>query len=217
MKEKIKIIIADDHPIFRDGLKQLIEKEDNMSVTGEAEDGQKALELILKNKPDIAILDMSMPEKTGLEVLRELRNKKVKTKIIFLTMFREEDIFNEAMDLGVEGYVLKESAENDILMCINHVAKDNYCISPLISNLMIKRMNRKSELDRQKPSLENLTPTERRILKLIAQDKTSKEISDILFISYRTIENHRTAISNKLNLHGAHSLVKFAIENKSLL
>lgn len=217
MKEKIKIIIADDHPIFRDGLKQLIEKEDNMSVTGEAEDGQKALELILKNKPDIAILDMSMPEKTGLEVLRELRNKKVKTKIIFLTMFREEDIFNEAMDLGVEGYVLKESAENDILMCINHVAKDNYCISPLISNLMIKRMNRKSELDRQKPSLENLTPTERRILKLIAQDKTSKEISDILFISYRTIENHRTAISNKLNLHGAHSLVKFAIENKSIL
>ena len=217
MKEKIKIIIADDHPIFRDGLKQLIEKEDNMSVTGEAEDGQKALELILKNKPDIAILDMSMPEKTGLDVLRELRNKKMKTKIIFLTMFREEDIFNEAMDLGVEGYVLKESAENDILMCINHVAKDNYCISPLISNLMIKRMNRKSELDRQKPSLENLTPTERRILKLIAQDKTSKEISDILFISYRTIENHRTAISNKLNLHGAHSLVKFAIENKSIL
>ena len=217
MKEKIKIIIADDHPIFRDGLKQLIEKQDNMCVTGEAEDGHKALELILKNKPDIAILDMSMPGKTGLEVLRELRNKKVKTKIIFLTMFREEDIFNEAMDLGVEGYVLKDSAVNDILLCINQVAKNNYCISPLISNLMINRMNRKSELDRQNPSFENLTPTERRILKLIAQNKTSKEISDILFISYRTIENHRTAISNKLNLHGTHSLVKFAIENKSLL
>lgn len=217
MKDKIKIIIADDHPIFRDGLKQLIEKEDNMSVTGEAEDGQKALELIQKNKPDIAILDMSMPEKTGLDVLRELRNKKMKTKIIFLTMFKEEDIFNEAMDLGVEGYVLKESAENDILLCINRVAQDNYCISPMISNLMIKRMNRKSELNRQKPSLENLTPTERRILKLISRNKTSKEISDILFISYRTIENHRTAISNKLNLHGTHSLVKFAIENKLLL
>jgi len=217
MTDKIKIIIADDHPVFRDGLKQLIEKEDNMCVTGEAEDGQKALELILENKPDIAILDMSMPQKTGLDVLRELRNKKIKTKIIFLTMFSEEDIFNEAMDLGVEGYVLKESAENDILLCINRVAKDNYCISPLISNLMIKRMNRKSELDRQKPSLENLTPTERRILKLIAQDKTSKEISEELFISYRTVENHRTTISNKLNLHGTHSLVKFAIENKSLL
>ena len=217
MKEKIKIIIADDHPIFNDGLKQFIDKHENMCVTGAAANGKEALDMILNIKPDIAVLDISMPVKTGLEVLRELRDKKSKTKIIFLTLFREEDIFNEAMDLGVEGYVLKESASNDIIECINQVADNNYYISPLISNLLIKRRNKTSEPDKQKPLLSSLSPTERRILKLVAQNKTSKEISDELFISYRTVENHRTAISNKLNLHGSHSLVKFAIENKSHL
>lgn len=217
MPEKVRIIIADDHPIFRGGLKNIIKDEENIQIIGEAADGKKALELILNEAPDIAVLDMSMPEKTGLQVLREMKDMKCKTKVIFLTMFREEDIFDEAMDLGIDGYVLKESAENDIVDCINQVAKNNYYISPLISNLFVKRRNKTEDLGRQKPSIGNLTPTERRILKLISQNKTSKEISEELFISYRTIENHRTNISNKLNLHGSHSLVKFAIENKSLL
>ncbi|MBN1634021.1 MAG: response regulator transcription factor [Ignavibacteria bacterium] len=217
MTDKIKIIIADDHPIFSDGLKQFIDKNENMCVTGVAANGKEALDMILNIKPDIAVLDISMPVKTGLEVLRELRDIKSKTKIIFLTLFREEDIFNEAMNLGVEGYVLKESAANDIIECINQVANNNYYISPLISNLLINRRNKTSEHDTQKPMLSTLSPTERRILKLVAQNKTSKEISDELFISYRTVENHRTTISNKLNLHGTHSLVKFAIENKSIL
>lgn len=217
MTEKIKIIIADDHPIFRGGLKHIIQDEENFKIIGEAADGKKALELILNEKPDIAVLDMSMPEKTGLQVLREMKDKKSKTKVIFLTMFKEEDIFDEAMSLGIEGYVLKESAENDIVECINQVIKNNYYISPLISNLLVKRRNKINDLDIQKPTLQYLTPTEKRILKLISENKTSKEISEELFISYRTIENHRTNISNKLNLHGSHSLVKFAIENKSLL
>jgi DNA-binding NarL/FixJ family response regulator len=217
MAEKIKILIADDHPIFRDGLRQLIENEENMHIVGEAADGKKAFDLILEKEPDIAILDLSMPDKSGLQVLRELKHKKCRTKVIFLTMFKEEDIFEEAMDLGVEGYVIKESAENDILDCINQVSQNNYYISSHISNLLIKRRNKTYETKNEKFLLDNLTPTERRILKLIAQNKTSKEISDVLFISYRTIENHRTNISNKLNLHGTHSLVKFAIENKSLI
>jgi DNA-binding NarL/FixJ family response regulator len=217
MSEEIKIIIADDHPIFRSGLKTIIKDEENIILIGEASDGQKALELILNEKPDIAILDMSMPVKTGLQILRELKDKKSKTKVIFITMFREEDIFNEAMNHGVEGYVLKECAENDIVECIKQVAKNNYYISPLISNLLLKRRNKMDELDRQNPSIENLTPTERRILKLVGENMTSKQISEELFISPRTIDNHRTNISNKLNLHGTHSLVKFAIENKFIL
>jgi DNA-binding NarL/FixJ family response regulator len=217
MQEKIKIVLADDHPIFRSGLKQLINDEENMEIAGEASDGKKAYELILVNKPDIAVLDMSMPEKTGLQILRDIRSEKLKTKVIFLTMFKEEDIFNEAMNLGVEGYVLKESAESDIIDCINQVVRNNYYISPLISNLFLKRLNNIEELSRQNPSIDNLTPTEKRILKLIAENKTSKEISEELFISHRTVENHRTNISNKLNLHGTHSLVKFAIESKSKL
>jgi DNA-binding NarL/FixJ family response regulator len=217
MPEQVRIIIADDHPIFRGGLKNIIKDEEYIKIIGEAADGNKALELILSESPDIAVLDMSMPEKTGLQVLRELKEKKCKTKVIFLTMFREEDIFNEAMDLGIDGYVLKESAENDIVDCITQVAKNNYYISPLISNLFVKRRNKIEDLGNQMPSIGNLSPSERRILKLISQNKTSKEISEELFISYRTVENHRTNISNKLDLHGSHSLVKFAIENKSLL
>lgn len=215
--EKIKLIIADDHPIFRSGLKTIIKEEENIDLIGEAADGRKALELILNDKPDIAVLDMSMPEKTGLQILKELKESKSQTRVIFLTMFREEDIFDEAMNLGVEGYVLKECAENDIVECINQVAKNNYYISPLISNLLVKRRSKLKELENQIPSIDDLTPTERRILKLIGQNMTSKQISEELFISSRTIDNHRTNISNKLNLHGTHSLVKFAIENKSIL
>ncbi len=217
MIKDINIIIADDHPIFRDGLKHIIKDEPHIKIIGEAGDGEKALELILAQSPDIAVLDMAMPEKTGLQVLREMKDKKCNTKVIFLTMYKEEDLFDEAMDLGIDGYVLKESATNDIVDCIEQVAKNNYYISPLISNLLVKRQNKIEDFRKQQPSLENLTPTERRILKLIGENKTSKEISKELFISYRTIENHRTNMSNKLNLHGSHSLVKFAIENKSLL
>lgn len=217
MTEEIRIIIADDHPIFRSGLKSILKDETNIQIVGEASDGNKALELISELNPDIAVLDMSMPEKTGLQVLRELKNNKSKVKVIFLTMYREEDMFDEAMNLEVDGYVLKESAENDIVECINQVAKNNYYISPVISNLFVKRRNKTAELDKQNPALLKLTLTERRVLKLVSQNKTSKEISEELFISPKTVDNHRTSISNKLNLHGTHSLVKFAIENRSLI
>lgn len=217
MSEEIRIIIADDHPIFRSGLKSILKDETNIQIVGEASDGNKALELISELNPDIAVLDMSMPEKTGLQILRELKNNKSKVKVIFLTMYREEDMFDEAMNLEVDGYVLKESAENDIVECINQVAKNNYYISPVISNLFVKRRNKTAELDKQNPALLKLTLTERRVLKLVSQNKTSKEISEELFISPKTVDNHRTSISNKLNLHGTHSLVKFAIENRSLI
>lgn len=215
MQEKLNIVIADDHPLFRNGLRQLLEKESHIKISGEADNGQKALELILEKKPDIAILDIDMPKKSGLEVLREVRNSP--TKIIFLTMYAEEDIFDEAMNLGIKGYVLKDSAVNDILECIISVTDDNYYISPSVSNFLVNRRKKQNALKSSNPRLENLTPTETKILKFISENKTSREIADILFLSPRTIENHRTNISSKLSLKGSHSLLKFAIENKSLL
>lgn len=217
MTGKIKIVIADDHPIFRSGLKQIIEEDENIEIIGEASDGEKALQLIYNLQPEIAVLDVDMPERNGLEVVKEIKKSGTKTSVIFLTMYKEEDIFNEAMDLGVMGYVLKESAMNDITECINIVHKNNYYISPIISHHLLKRRTKIKDFEDSTPSLAKLTPAELKILKLIAENKTSKEISDELFISPRTVENHRTNISSKLNLKGSHSLLNFAIENKANL
>ncbi|HJY62519.1 MAG TPA: response regulator transcription factor [Ignavibacteria bacterium] len=217
MSEIIKIIIADDHPVFRSGLKQIIESDDNLKVLAEAEDGQRAYELLLHYKPNVLVLDIDMPKKTGLEVLKEIKKNKINVRTILLTMYKEEDIFDEAMNLGVDGYILKESAISDIIECINAVFNNKHYISPLISDYILNRNRRKNQLKSKFPAIDVLTTAERKILKLVAENKTSKEIADELFISYRTVENHRTNISSKLNLHGTHSLVKFAIENKALL
>lgn len=217
MKKKIKIIIADDHPIFRSGLRQVIEDEEDIEIIGECGDGEKALELITEKNPEIAILDLDMPKLTGLKVLEEIDKINNPVKVIILTMYKEENLFNEAMDLGIKGYVLKESASDDICECIRLVANDDYAISPLISNYLVKRMSLTSKFKKDNPSINDLTISEKKILKLISENKSSKEIADELFISYKTVESHRTNISKKLNLQGSLSLVRFAIENKTVL
>lgn len=217
MKKKIRIIIVDDHPVLRRGLKQIIQDENDIEVIDEAGDGEKALELIKVKKPDIAILDIDMPKKTGLEVLKEISKSDNDVKIIFLTMYKEENVFNEAMDLGVKGYVLKESAVDDICESIRLVANNDYAISPLISNFLVKRLNLNKSFKEKTPSINNLTESERKILRLIAKNKTTKEIADELFISYKTVKTHRTNISKKLNLQGSLNLVRFALENKSVI
>ncbi|HMQ70263.1 MAG TPA: response regulator transcription factor [Ignavibacteria bacterium] len=216
MKDKdIRVIIADDHPIFRKGLRQMLNEEDNIKIIGEAENGKKALEMIIEKKPDVAILDIDMPRMTGLEVLKELKG--VDVKVIFLTMYGEQDIFEEAMNLGIKGYVIKDSALSDIIDCINSVMNDRYYLSPSMSDFLVNRKKKFSELNNSNPGINQLTLSEKRILKYITENKTSKEIAEILFISYRTVENHRANISGKLNLKGSQSLLKFAIENKNLL
>src|SRR3990172_182616 len=186
MSEIIKIIIADDHPVFRSGLKQIIESDDNLKVLAEAEDGQRAYELLLHYKPNVLVLDIDMPKKTGLEVLKEIKKNKINVRTILLTMYKEEDIFDEAMNLGVDGYILKESAISDIIECINAVFNNKHYISPLISDYILNRNRRKNQLKSKFPAIDVLTTAERKILKLVAENKTSKEIADELFISYRT-------------------------------
>ena len=158
-----------------------------------------------------------MPKKNGLQVLKDESLDKKRTRFVFLTMYKEEDMFNEAMENGIMGYVLKENAMTDIVECINTVIGNRHYISPLISGYLVQRRENIKQFESSNPSLKDLTPKELIVLKMIAENKTSKEIAEKLFISYRTVENHRTNISNKLNLHGSHSLIKFAIENKSLL
>lgn len=218
MNKKITVMIADDHPLFRQGLKQIIESDNSFEITGEAGNGEEALEMIGGKKPDIAVLDVSMPGKTGLEILKALNKSGEPVKIILLTMHKEEFLFKEAMELGVKGYVLKENASEDIIDCLKLVANDEYAISPVISKYLINRRQLNNTSNQKNlHGIEKLTASEKRILNLISENKSTKEIADELDISVKTVEVHRTNISQKLGLHGHLSLVKFALVNKSLL
>lgn len=148
MKKEIRIIIADDNTAFRKNIREIIESDENISIIGEAENGKAAAELIEKLKPDIAVLDVEMPEMTGLDVLRAMKNRADAPYFILLTMYKEEDMFHEAMDLGIKGYVLKESLTDDINECIKKVYENNYYISPLISNYLVNRTNTSKKVNK---------------------------------------------------------------------
>ncbi|TAK56493.1 MAG: response regulator transcription factor [Bacteroidetes bacterium] len=213
----VKILIADDHPIVRKGLKEIIESVPEFHVLAEEENGAQAVSTIKKGNVDVAILDVNMPGMSGIEVAKELQHQGLGTKIIFLTMYKEEDLFNEALDHGAHGYLLKDNATTEIINAIKAVLEGKYYICPAISEYLVNRNARARDFTKEKPGIESLTETERKIIRLIAESKTSKEIAGELYISCKTVENHRLNISNKLGLHGSHSLLKFAFENKRLL
>jgi DNA-binding NarL/FixJ family response regulator len=217
MKTEIRVLIADDHPVVRQGLRQTIETDRGLKIVGEAGDGGVALEQIKTLLPEVAVLDIDMPVKDGFAVATAIREEKLPVAIIFLTIHREEELFQAAMDMGVKGYVLKDSATTDIIVGIKTVAGGQPYISPSLSAYLINRRARSIALIKEKPGIQDLTSMERRVLKLIAEDKTSKEIAKELFISHRTVETHRTNISRKLELHGSLALIKFAVAHKSQL
>lgn len=206
------IILADDHPIFRQGLKQLIEKHAGFSVIAEAENGTMALDLLKTQQPDVAILDLNMPELDGFAVARQAQDSRLPTKIVILTMHKDELHFSQAIDLGVRGYLIKDGAASEVINCIKSVADGKEYFSPALSSYLLKRSRRTTETESS--GLGDLTPTERRVLFLLADLKTTKEIAGELGVSPRTIDNHRTHICSKLNLTGSHALVKFALQHK---
>jgi len=195
----------------------MIEMEQGMKVLGEASDGQAALSLIQELRPGVAVLDVNMPKLKGFDVAREIQRQELPVGIIFLTMYDDERMFNEALNVGAKGYLLKDSAIVDIVTSIRTVAAGQHYISPAISNYLVNRAARGAALDKQAPSLKDLTPTELRILKLIAHNETSKVIAGQLYISYRTVESHRYSICQKLGLHGNNALVRFALQHRSEL
>lgn len=217
MKSKLTVLIADDHPIFRRGLREVVEADIGLLVVGEAGDGAAALQQIEQLRPEVAVLDIDMPQLNGFELVKEIRRKSLPVKIVFLTMHRDEALFNEALSLGVRGYVLKDSAATEVAASIHAVASGQHYISPAISTYLVHRSERTALFAQETPGLSDLTPAELRVLKLIAANKTSREIAAELFLSYRTVENHRANICQKLGLRGSHALVKFAFEHKSQL
>lgn len=211
--EKIKLVIADDHHIFRKGILSIVSEDTGIEVTGEASNGDDALRLITEINPDIAILDIDMPGLSGLDVARKVKAQKLATKIVILTIHKDKEYFDEALELDIKAYVLKESIANDLLDCIKRVSAGEYYISSAISGYLVEK-NRSAA---KHNGIEKLTNSEREILKLIAQNKTSSQIAAELFRSVRTIENHRNNICNKLGLKGPHALLLYAIQHKSII
>jgi DNA-binding NarL/FixJ family response regulator len=216
MTTEVTIIVADDHPIFRQGLRQLIERQDGFRVVAEAEDGRVALELIKMHTPMVAVLDLNMPEMDGFSVAGRVRQMGLPVKIIILTMHKDELHFNQAIDLGVEGYVIKDSAAIEVIDCIKSILRGREYFSPALSSFLLIRSRRAAQSQGQ-TDLGDLTPTELRVLLLLAELKTTKEIASELGISPRTVDNHRAHICSKLDLQGSHALVKFALQHKTEL
>jgi DNA-binding NarL/FixJ family response regulator len=217
MTHRTKVLIVDDHPLFRGGLRQVILDDGRFELVGETGNGEDALRLIQEKKPDVAVLDVKLPGLTGLEIARKLQEKRSRTHVIMLTMHNEEDLFNRALDCGAMGFVLKENAVEEIVKAIVAVADGQHYLSSTISGYLVRRRHRAESLAKEKPGLDDLTKAELRVLKLISMKKTSREIGAELFISPRTVEAHRANICSKLGLRGSHSLLQFALENRSSL
>jgi len=212
--DTIRILIADDHPLMRRGLRMSVEDEEGLQVIAEAADGESALAQIEKLRPDIALLDIDMPKMNGLNVAKQISERKLPTRIIFLTFHSSEDLFRTALSLGIVGYILKDSAVQEVVAGIRAVSEGRPYLSSAITAGLLLPGNKSKEPE---PLIGNLTPTEHRIMNLIALGKTSKEIGVELSIHYRTVENHRTNISRKLSLdgEGANALLRFALQNKT--
>jgi len=213
----ITVLIADDHPIFRRGLCEIIAADPTLRLAGEASDGEHAWRLIRELQPRVAVLDIYMPEQSGLKIAQRLSIQCIPVELIILTMDSEEGLLHEALSLGIRGYLLKESAASDLIEAIHRVAGGGSYISPTLSGALVRRNTQREALRARKPGLDKLTSTERQILELIAADRTSKEIAETLRCSARTVETHRQNISHKLDLTGTHSLLRFAFDHKAEL
>ncbi len=204
--ETTNVLIADDHPIFRRGLFEIIEESEQFHVIAEADDGEKALRALRDVRPEIAILDIAMPNMGGLDVLAKTGHWGEKPVFVLLTMYDDEIYLRKALEFGALGYLLKDNAESELIACLRDVLAGQRYISPGVSRTLAQ-----SSASADNP-LEQLTPAERKIFLLIADYKNNNEIAELLGISIRTVQNHRANICQKLNLHGHNALIKLATQ-----
>lgn len=209
----LKVLIADDHPLIRQGVRQTVESIVGLRLVAEAADGHQALDLLRQHAPELAVLDLDMPGLSGLCVAEQARAAGLAVKFIFLTVHREESLLERALELGAQGYILKDATAAEIAAGIQLVAAGQLYISPsLTASLLQSRVHGERAL-----GLSSLTPTERVVIKLIAECRTTKQIAAHLYISPRTVEKHRTNICQKLGLQGNHALTKYALAHQAEL
>jgi DNA-binding NarL/FixJ family response regulator len=214
MASPFSILLADDHVMFRRGVRRIIQSISDVEVVGEAGDGFELLELLKKTSPRLIILDISMPNLRGLEATREIKIINPDVKVLILTMHKDKEYLYHAFSAGAEGYLLKEDADSELISAIDTLRRGGTYISPLLSTQLADLFMQKSRpgADQITSPRELLTTREREIIKLIAEGKSSKEVAELLFISSRTVQHHRANIMRKLNLKKTADLVKYALQ-----
>lgn len=208
---KLTVLVADDHATFRKGVIEMLGEISDLKIVAEVSDGLQAYQSIIAKRPDIAILDIEMPGLTGLDICRKMMAEKSETKFIVLTMHRDKNFFNDAMSIGVMGYLLKDHAMSELIKCIQTVLEGETFVSPGIENLL------SFTAQKDLPRLALLTATEKVILKLIADSKSSADIALLLFIHPDAVENHCSTIERKLDIEGKSLLLEYAIRYKHSL
>jgi DNA-binding NarL/FixJ family response regulator len=204
-----RVVLADDHALFRSGVKRILEEDGGVEVIGEAADGLELLTLLKEVTPDLVILDISMPNLRGLEAIREIKGSHPEIEVLMLTMHKDEEYLSYALGAGAAGFLLKQDADPELLAAITTIRRGKTYLSPAISEVV------PDLLRRQRPdgtSKEVLTHREREILTLLAEGKSSKEMGELLFISLRTVQNHRANIMRKLKVRSTADLIKYAVQ-----
>jgi len=212
MSQKVRIVIAEDHTILREGLRSLLSSNPSFEIVGEAEDGREAIKCVEKFKPDLILTDLSMPRMNGMEAIKEIKREFPTTKVLVLTVHRAEEYILATFRAGADGYLLKDSTHAELVMAVKKVLSGKHYISPEISEKVIEGYLDGRRTLKTKSSWETLTQREREILKLIAEGYKSKGIADDLCISVKTVEKHRANLMEKLDLHSIQALTAFAIE-----
>lgn len=207
----IRIVLADDHAVMRRGLRLVLEQQKDFQIVGEAGDGREAVDLVEKVKPDVAVLDITMPNLNGIEAARQITAKQLGVSIVILSMHADEAFVLRALKAGARGYLLKESPESDFLNAIRLVAEGKSFFSPAVSRMLVEDYVRQLQDRDIEDSFELLTPREREILQLIAEGKSNKDMAAMLGLSLYTVETHRGNMLDKLNLHTVPELIVYAV------
>jgi two-component system, NarL family, response regulator NreC len=208
---KIRILLADDHQLMRTGLRLVIEQQSDLSVVGEASDGRQAVALAKSLRPDVAVMDISMPSLSGIEAAHQITQSHPEVAVIVLSMHPDESYVLRALKAGVKGYLLKDSADSDLIGAVRAVARGKSFFSPAVSKVLLDDYMRKLKRSGAEDAYDLLTPREREILQLVVEGKSNKEVATVLNVSVYTVETHRSNIMQKLNLKGVPELMLYAV------
>lgn len=207
----MKILLADDHKVLRSGLRRILEDHDDLEVVGEAADGREAVDLANSLEPDIVVMDIGMPQMNGMEATRQILSKHPRMNVLILSMYADENYVVQVLRAGARGYLLKDTAEEDLIDAVRSVAAGTPFFSPKIARLLVGDSMQRLRNEAASDTYELLTPREREVLQLIAEGKSNKEVAQHLFVSPTTVETHRARIMDKLDLHSTAEIVLYAV------